>query len=79
MLECVNLYRVISKYDTNFVFDVKSDILGFWYLMKKWAASAWAKKLAAHKTRSDMGDFDRFKLMVARKKRSHAVKACQSL
>merc|ERR1711865_372376 len=44
-------------------------------VMKKWAATSWGKKLAATKTRKAMGDFDRFKLMVARKKRSTAVKA----
>merc|ERR1719310_464920 len=44
-------------------------------VMKKWSESAWAKKLAARKARSDMNDFDRFKLMVAKKKRSAAVKA----
>merc|ERR1719378_556405 len=43
-------------------------------VLKKWSETAWAKKLAAKKKRSEMGDFDRFKLMVARKKRSKAVK-----
>merc|ERR1719440_2610143 len=42
--------------------------------MNKWGQTAWAKKLAAKKARSEMNDFDRFKLMVARKKRSLAVK-----
>merc|ERR1711924_478978 len=44
-------------------------------VMKKWSETAWAKKLSAKKARSEMNDFDRFKLMVARKKRSQAVKA----
>merc|ERR1711865_414805 len=43
-------------------------------IMKQWKASSWAKKLNATKTRSFMNDFDRFKLMVAKKKRSQAVK-----
>merc|ERR1719446_130189 len=43
--------------------------------LKKWGQTAWAKKLEAKKTRSEMNDFDRFKLMVARKKRSAAVKS----
>merc|ERR1719359_116046 len=43
-------------------------------VMKKWAETAWAKKLKAKETRSSMTDFDRFKLMVAKKKRSQAVK-----
>jgi ribosomal protein L14E/L6E/L27E len=33
----------------------------------KWNTSAWAKKLAAQKTRASLSDLDRFKLMVARK------------
>merc|ERR1719443_874193 len=44
-------------------------------LLKSWAATSWAKKLAARATRSNMTDFDRFKLMVAKKKRAAAVKA----
>merc|ERR1719446_275846 len=44
----------------------KDDVMG------NWEKTAWAKKLKARKTRSEMNDFDRFKLMVARKKRSAA-------
>merc|ERR1719219_1437477 len=43
-------------------------------IMKKWAETAWAKKLAAKEVRAKMTDFDRFKLMVARKKRAAEVK-----
>merc|ERR1719295_18657 len=43
-------------------------------VMKKWSETAWAKKLAAKEVRAKMTDFDRFKLMVARKKRSAEVK-----
>merc|ERR1719183_351898 len=43
-------------------------------IMNKWKASSWGKKLQAQDTRAQMNDFDRFKLMVARKKRSIAVK-----
>merc|ERR1719387_3504900 len=43
-------------------------------VMKKWSETAWAKKLAAKKVRAEMTDFDRFKLMVAKKKRAAAVK-----
>merc|ERR1711897_102451 len=42
--------------------------------MKKWSETAWAKKLAAKKSRSEMNDFGRFKVMVAKKKRSKAIK-----
>mmetsp|Transcript_114369 Transcript_114369/g.363449 ORF Transcript_114369/g.363449 Transcript_114369/m.363449 type:complete len:134 (-) Transcript_114369:90-491(-) len=43
-------------------------------VMKKWSATSWAKKVAAKETRAKMTDFERFKLMVARKKRSGEVK-----
>merc|ERR1712060_226911 len=43
-------------------------------VMKKWSATAWAKKIAAKEVRSKMTDFERFKLMVARKKRAAQVK-----
>ena len=33
MLECVNLYKIISKYDTNFVFGVKIDICVFFQFL----------------------------------------------
>merc|ERR1719198_2301560 len=46
----------------------KDDIMG------NWGKTAWSKKLQAKKTRSEMNDFERFKLMVARKKRSALVK-----
>eukprot|EP00123_Amoebidium_parasiticum_P000948 comp11901_c1_seq1/m.6548 comp11901_c1_seq1/g.6548 ORF comp11901_c1_seq1/g.6548 comp11901_c1_seq1/m.6548 type:complete len:136 (-) comp11901_c1_seq1:78-485(-) len=36
----------------------------------KWEKSAWAKKLATRKARASLTDFDRFKVMVLRKKRS---------
>merc|ERR1711972_1236240 len=40
----------------------------------KWEATSWAKKLKAKEARTNMTDFDRFKLMVAKKKRSAVVK-----
>merc|ERR1711957_834111 len=43
-------------------------------IMNKWAATAWAKKVASKGVRANMTDFDRFKLMVARRKRSKEVK-----
>merc|ERR1712013_289090 len=39
-------------------------------VMKKWSETAWAKKLKARVSRAAMSDFDRFKLMVARRKRA---------
>merc|ERR1712187_363312 len=43
--------------------------------MAKWSATSWAKKLKSKETRANMSDFDRFKLMVAKKKRAKVVKA----
>merc|ERR1719413_300340 len=43
-------------------------------VMKKWSESSWAKKLKAKEVRASMTDFERFKLMVARRKRSAEVK-----
>merc|ERR1719343_798130 len=43
-------------------------------VMQKWGETSWAKKLKAKETRAKMTDFDRFKLMVAKKKRSSVVK-----
>merc|ERR1711933_288976 len=42
--------------------------------LKKWSETSWAKKLAAKEHRANMTDFDRFKLMLARKKRAKEVK-----
>mmetsp|Transcript_11546 Transcript_11546/g.17748 ORF Transcript_11546/g.17748 Transcript_11546/m.17748 type:complete len:134 (+) Transcript_11546:142-543(+) len=41
--------------------------------LSKWEASSWAKKLAAKKKRADLTDFDRFKVMVARKQKSAII------
>merc|ERR1719284_1742655 len=44
-------------------------------VVKKWSETAWAKKLAAKATRASMNDFDRFKLMVAKRRRAREVKS----
>ncbi|GMH55512.1 hypothetical protein TrRE_jg10230 [Triparma retinervis] len=41
---------------------------------EKWDGSSWAKKLSSKKTRKGLSDFQRFKVMVARKQKSQAVK-----
>merc|ERR1711920_638343 len=41
--------------------------------LKKFGETAWGKKLAAKEARAQMTDFDRFKLMVAKKKRAQVV------
>ena len=38
-----------------------------------WEATAWAKKLVNKAKRANLGDFDRFKVMVAKKQVSAAV------
>ena len=40
----------------------------------KWAASAWGKKIAKQQARKSLTDFDRYKVMVARVKRSALIK-----
>ena len=42
-------------------------------VMAKWEASSWAKKLASRKKRASLNDFDRFKVMVAKKQKSAAI------
>lgn len=41
--------------------------------LNKWESSSWAKKLAAKKKRASLSDFDRFKVMVARKQKSEII------
>ena len=40
---------------------------------KKWAESAWAKRLAAKKQRASLTDFERFKLMKAKQTRNRLI------
>lgn len=41
--------------------------------LSKWEASSWAKKLASKKKRATLSDFDRFKVMVAKKQKSAII------
>lgn len=41
--------------------------------MAKWDATSWAKKLASKKKRAGLSDFDRFKVMVAKKQKSEII------
>ena len=43
-------------------------------VQERWEQTTWAKKLAAKSKRASLTDFDRFKLMVARKEKSAIVK-----
>ena len=38
-----------------------------------WEASSWAKKLSTKKKRANLSDFDRFKVMVAKKQKSEII------
>jgi large subunit ribosomal protein L14e len=42
-------------------------------LQGKWNKTSWAKKIAKRTTRASLSDFDRFKLMLARKKKATIV------
>lgn len=43
-------------------------------VQERWEQTTWAKKLAAKAKRASLTDFDRFKLMVARKEKAAIVK-----
>ena len=40
----------------------------------KWAATSWARKRATKRRRANLTDFDRFKVVVLRKKKAAAIK-----
>jgi large subunit ribosomal protein L14e len=41
--------------------------------LNKWESSSWAKKLSSKKRRAQLSDFDRFKVMVARKQKNEII------
>jgi large subunit ribosomal protein L14e len=41
--------------------------------LAKWESSSWAKKLASQKKRASLSDFDRFKVMVAKKQKAEII------
>ncbi len=42
--------------------------------LETWSKSAWAQKIDKKNKRKELGDFDRFKVMLAKKERSKLVK-----
>jgi large subunit ribosomal protein L14e len=42
-------------------------------VMAKWEATSWAKKLSSKKKRASLSDFDRFKVMVAKKQKAAII------
>lgn len=64
---------VVSKLPRN---AVQKNIVKAWKeqgTLAAWEASAWAKKLDAKKKRRNLTDFDRFKVMLAKKARAKEV------
>lgn len=43
-------------------------------IQEKWEATSWAKKIALRKKRAALNDFDRFKVMLAKKEKSRVVR-----
>jgi len=41
--------------------------------VEQWQTTGWAKKLQRHTVRSNLSDFDRFKVMVLRKKKAQLI------
>jgi large subunit ribosomal protein L14e len=41
--------------------------------LNKWESSSWAKKLSSKKKRASLSDFDRFKVMIARKQKNEII------
>jgi large subunit ribosomal protein L14e len=42
-------------------------------ILGAWNATSWAKKMASKKTRASLSDFDRFKVMIAKKQKSKII------
>jgi large subunit ribosomal protein L14e len=42
-------------------------------ILAAWEATSWAKKMATKKVRANLSDFDRFKVMIAKKQKSKIV------
>lgn len=54
----------------------QSEIKAAWEeedIQGKWEATSWAKRLASQKKRASLNDFDRFKVMVAKKQKAAII------
>ncbi len=75
-VKCLSLTDIlITKLPRN---ACQKNILKAWTeqdALKKWQSTAWAKKIVSKKTRANLSDFDRFKVMVAKKQKSKIVTA----
>eukprot|EP01130_Rhizamoeba_saxonica_P001637 TRINITY_DN11514_c0_g1_i1.p1 TRINITY_DN11514_c0_g1~~TRINITY_DN11514_c0_g1_i1.p1 ORF type:complete len:141 (-),score=31.92 TRINITY_DN11514_c0_g1_i1:63-485(-) len=47
-------------------------------VLERWAKTKWARKIASKETRANLNDFQRFQVMIAKKKRNRAVRAEQA-
>ena len=43
-------------------------------VIESWKNTTWAKKIAAREAKKNLTDFDRFRVMVAKKRVNHAVR-----
>ncbi len=43
-------------------------------VLAKWSQTAWAKKIQARESRKSLGDFDRFKANVLKKRKAHRIR-----
>lgn len=68
----------MTKFTTNTPRSAKSHLVAKYFkaaeIQQKWEKTGWAQKLARQQKRRKMDDFDRFKVMIARKHRSAAIK-----
>lgn len=70
----VNLTDFVVKIERNAATKEVSEAWSADGTLEKWEATAWAQKLASKKKRASLNDFERFKVMAARKKKSSIIK-----
>jgi large subunit ribosomal protein L14e len=72
-LKCLSLTDIVVKIPRN---ATQKKIVAAWKeqdILGKWQKTAWAKKLESKKRRASLTDFDRFKLMIAKKQKSKII------
>ena len=52
---------------------VVKEVLNKSGVVESWKNTAWAKKLAARETKKNLTDFERFRVMIAKKRTNHAI------
>ena len=61
------------RWFTELIADNMRHILQEQSVKETWEKTAWAKKIQAKKNRASTSDFDRFKIMIAKKQRSKII------